>query len=162
MLDYDGLPVSAELPCEHHVTRCNRAHRSARRRRDANPIPAQRRVVRADDAAEVVKDVAVHRPLQLAVIRRLDRACAASDGARLAAPAPACGLDGRDDVVEPGLAALDLGQPLLRLARVGLYAHQTLLALAFERLEPRLFLSLLQPVLLHVALQAHQLPSPAA
>ena len=137
-------------------------HGRARRGGDADPVPAQRRVVGTHDAAEVVENVAVHRPVELAIIRRADRARAARGGARPRSSAASLRLDRRDDVVEPALALSDLRETLLGLARVLLDLLQALLPLLLECREPRFFFGFLRPVLAHAALERHEIGALAA
>ena len=162
MLDDHRLAIGPELSGEYDVASRYSVDGSTRRGCYADAVPAQSRVVRSHHPAEVVKYVAIHRPVELAVVGRPDRARSAGNRARLAAPAAALRFNRGDDVVELRFTALYLRQALLRLARVLLYLHETLLPLALQRLKPRLFLCLFESVLLHVALQRHKLAPAAA
>src|SRR5665213_341652 len=155
------LSIGSKLAGKHHISRRDRVYRCPRRSRNSDSIPAQRRIVRAHHATKVVQDVAVYRPVELAVIRCLDRAIPTRNSADLAAPATTLRFDIRDDVVKRRLALFHPRQPFLSLLRIRLHAYQTLLPLPFQPLEARVLLSLFESVLLYVALQRYELPPTA-
>src|SRR2546426_4725472 len=87
----------------------------AGRRRDPDAVPGDAGVVRAGRGAELVQDLAVHRPVELAQVGGRDRSGRGrgAPGLRLAARA----LERGDAVVEAALVPLERGEPLLRLSR---------------------------------------------
>src|SRR5207245_24552 len=93
----------------------DRAHGCAGRRRDPDAVPGDAGVVRAGRGAELVQDLAVHRPVELAQVGGRDRSGRGrgAPGLRLAARP----LERGAAVVEAALVPLEGGDPLLRLAR---------------------------------------------
>src|SRR4029077_9901925 len=100
---------------EAHRAAGDRADGRAGRRRDADAMPRDARVVGAGGGAELVHDAALHGPVQLAQVRRGDRGGGrgGAAGFRLAAGA----LEGDDAVVEALFITLELREALLCLAR---------------------------------------------
>src|SRR5581483_6471011 len=99
--------------------------------RDADAVPGEAGVVRARRGAEAVDDPAFDGPIELAEIGGRDRGRRGGRAARLGVAAGA--LERGDPVVEGLFVALQLREPLPRLARAAARGPQGRLALVLER-----------------------------
>src|SRR5207244_214686 len=115
VVQQDGREVGAERAGEADAARGHRAHGRAGRRRDPDAVPRNAGLVGAGRRAELVEDLAVHRPVELAQVGGRDRGGRGRGppGLRLAARP----LERGDAVVEAALVPLERREPLFRLAR---------------------------------------------
>src|SRR5207249_4164677 len=114
VIDQHGGEVGAEGSGEAHGAARDGADGRAGRRRDADAVPRDARVVRACRGAELVHDAPLHGPVELTQVRGGDGGRGGGGAARFRF-APGA-LEGDDAVVQALLVALELGQALQGLA----------------------------------------------
>src|SRR5450759_3444018 len=157
VLENARVAIGAHRPRVRDRSSGNRLHHRANGRADPDPVPAGRGVVGIHETAKPVEKRSVHRPIQTAYIGRTDRA--RRQRPRSAAPARSStlGLERRDQVVQSGLALLQLRETRLRALGVSLHSHAVLRLLLLQVRETRSLPLFLRTILGHAVLQPHQL-----
>src|SRR3989442_4335457 len=130
VVQQDRREIRAEWAGEADGTARDRPHRRPRRCGDADAVPRDAGVYRTGGVAELVHDLALHRPLELAQVCGGNRGRRRDGAARLGL-APGA-LERHDAVVQALFVALELGESLRRLARAAARLAQRGLARVLE------------------------------
>ena len=157
MLENDGVSISAHRSRIGDSSSRDGFHRGADRGADPDPVPPGCGVVRVYEATKPIQEYAVHRPIQSSYVRRADGAGRQRDGSASSGGSPALSLERGDEIIQPRLALLQLGETRLRALRILLHAREVSRLECLELRETGGLLLLRRAVLDHTVLQADKL-----